>query len=159
MTATPCPFHNIDDNCQSLLDMLAQAGVIAVSPTAPATAEQVRSDPGAGDLPRVPLEAVSVRAAAMRVNDWSPHLDPTIPMLDPAAPDSARSVRFGIRALTEAPPLADLSAWLVRNALFEAHLATERTVGSPAEAAAQLWWYVAVLHLDHARALWDQQRR
>ncbi|MET9183004.1 hypothetical protein ABZX88_33075 [Kitasatospora aureofaciens] len=69
------------------------------------------------------------------------------------APDGpSRAGRRANRQIVALDPTA--SAWLrVSGTLQEAQSAARRTTSGDA-ASDTLWWYIALLHLDHAHALW-----
>ncbi|MET8624738.1 hypothetical protein ABZW30_13430 [Kitasatospora sp. NPDC004669] len=153
-----CPFHRCEDTCLPVARLLAQAGFLEPSPNAPAALGTVVAGP------QVPPRHVTHTLIAQYINTWGRVvLDPTLPPTQADAPDE-RSLRYSLQALWETVSesvrrrIASLDStapawWNVSSALQEAQSAARRTtVGDSAEGA--LWWYIALLHLDHARTLW-----
>ncbi|MFF5832301.1 hypothetical protein ACFY8H_30030 [Streptomyces bacillaris] len=155
-----CPFHRRDDVCVPTARLLAQAGLLETAPRAPVA-------PGVTmDVPSVPPRPLTLALIAQHINTWGRVvIDPTLPHAEDTAPEE-RSLRYTLQALWEAAGQATRGSirsvdgtapewWRVNCALQEAQAAAHRTTLASSDGAqADLWWYIALLHLGHARTLW-----
>lgn len=156
-----CPFHRRPDMCVPTARLLAQAGIIdpaTRTPVAPGTTMEVAS---------VPPREVTLVLVAQRLNNWGRVvIDPTLPFTEVSALDE-RSLRYSLQALWETVSdgnckrIATLDNnapqwWTVESALQEAQQAARRTTTGRDPGEADLWWYIAWLHLNRAHALWKE---
>ncbi|WNM32724.1 hypothetical protein RKE30_21225 [Streptomyces sp. Li-HN-5-11] len=160
-----CPFHHRPDTCLAVARRLAQAGLLDPAPHAPAARAAA-----ADDVAPVPARQVTLPLIAQHINTWGRVvIDPTLPHAEPTALDE-RSLRYTLQALWEAASDAtrrrvafpDGSArgwWRLSDALQEAQSAARRTTAADDSdgSEADLWWYIALLHLGHARAQWKDR--
>jgi hypothetical protein len=160
-----CPFHRHPDMCVATARLLIQAGLLDPAPHAPAVPETATDD-----VESVPPRQVTWALIAQHINTWGRVVvDPTLPHVEATAADE-RSLRYTLQALWEAASEATRSSiasldgtaaewWRVSSALQEAQNAAHRTtLASNSDGAqADLWWYIALLHLSNARALWKDR--
>jgi hypothetical protein len=159
-----CPFHHRPDTCVAVARLLAQAGLLDPTPHAPAARGTATSD-----VAPVPSREVTLPLIAQHINTWGRVvIDPTLPYAEVTALEE-RSLRYTLQALWEAAGEAtrrrvafpDGSAsgwWRVSDALQEAQSAARRTAAADSDGGeADLWWYIALLHLGHARTLWKDR--
>ncbi|GAA0444194.1 hypothetical protein ACFQ2B_00345 [Streptomyces stramineus] len=156
-----CPFHRCVDTCVPVARVLTQAGLLDPAPNVPVAAGSVMG------IPAVPALEVTLALLAHRINQWGRVvIDPTLPYVEVAAADE-RSMRYTLQALWEEGSAGvrrmigtgDLCApqwWRVRESLHSAHAAAARTTSDDGQDDRALWWYIALLHLDRAHAVWKQ---
>lgn len=153
-----CPFHQVEDACGPMARLLEQAGLLALTPNAPAHPGQ--EAPAGGDSAfDVPMAEVSLRRIVARINTWGRSaLDPTIPRLD-VAPGDVRSVRYALQALYETVQEkagVDAQWWRVKDRLAQARTILGRDALADAEDD-RLSAYVAALHVDRAYTVWETE--
>ncbi|KOU08300.1 hypothetical protein ADK86_04100 [Streptomyces sp. NRRL F-5755] len=159
-----CPFHHREDTCAATARLLVQAGLLDPAPHAPAAGgTTVHASP-------VPPRPVTLALIAEHVNAWGRVvIDPTLPHADVTTLEE-RSLRYTLQALWEAAGEATRGSirstdgaaaewWSVNCALQEAQAAAHRTTLTRTGDGTQadLWWYIALLHLGHARTLWKDR--
>ncbi|GGX41939.1 hypothetical protein GCM10010341_74920 [Streptomyces noursei] len=138
--------------------LLEQAGLLALTPDAPAHAgqEAPAADDSAFD---VPMAEVSLRRIVARINTWGrTTLDPTIPRLD-VAPGDVRSVRYALQALYETVQEkagVDRQWWRVKDRLAQARTLLVRDALADAEDD-RLSAYLAALNLERAYTIWETE--
>ncbi|MEU6990625.1 hypothetical protein ABZ953_08220 [Streptomyces sp. NPDC046465] len=162
MTPEMCPFHHVEDTCVPMARLLEHAGLLTLTPDAPALA----SVPPTEGLFSVPPRRISQRQIAGRINQWGrTTIDPTVPRLDTVVPGE-RSLRYSLQALGEAVhERGGLEIpWLeVAFALSKAHsnIDNSRVFGRNREdpAGTDLNWYIAALHVERAYGVWSDQIR
>ncbi|MEV6319196.1 hypothetical protein [Streptomyces sp. NPDC051776] len=158
-----CPFHRRDDSCVSTARLLVQAGLLTPAPNAPAVYGTT------AESPAVPPRHLTLVLIAQHVNTWGRVVvDPTLPHADATALEE-RSLRYTLQALWEAASEATRGSirsvdgtaaewWRVTCAHQEAQAAARRTTtaasGMDDGGEGDLWWYIALLHLGHARTQW-----
>lgn len=138
--------------------LLEQAGLLALTPNAPAHPGQ--EAPAADDSAfGIPTAEVSLRRIVLRINTWGrTTLDPTIPRLD-VAPGDVRSVRYALQALYETVQEkagVDRQWWRVKDRLAQARAILARDAMADAEDA-RLSAYLAALHVDRAYTVWETE--
>lgn len=138
--------------------LLEQAGLLALTPNAPAHPGQ--EAPAADDSAfGIPTAEVSLRRIVLRINTWGrTTLDPTIPRLD-VAPGDVRSVRYALQALYETVQEkagVDRQWWRVKDRLAQARAILARDAMADAEDA-RLSAYLAALHVDRAYTVWEPE--
>ncbi|KUN58894.1 hypothetical protein AQJ46_42230 [Streptomyces canus] len=153
-----CPFHQVEDACGPMARLLEQAGLLALTPNAPAHPGQ--EAPAADDSAfGIPTAEVSLRRIVLRINTWGrTTLDPTIPRLD-VAPGDVRSVRYALQALYETVQEkagVDRQWWRVKDRLAQARAILARDAMADAEDA-RLSAYLAALHVDRAYTVWETE--
>ncbi|RDG33460.1 hypothetical protein [Streptomyces corynorhini] len=155
-----CPFHRREDTCAATARLLVQVGLLGPAPHAPAAGGTTVG------VPPVPPRPVTLALIAEHVNAWGRVvIDPTLPHADMTALEE-RSLRYTLQALWEAAGEAARGSirsvdgaaakwWSVNCALQEAQAAAHRTTLTRTGDGdqADLWWYIALLHLGHARTL------
>ncbi|QID39822.1 hypothetical protein G3260_006776, partial [Streptomyces albus] len=131
------------------------------APTRPPLAGQPRDD-GAR-----PSREVTLPLIAEHISTWGRVvIDPTLRHADVASLEE-RSLRYTLKPYGKRPAgparrrvaFPDGSAsgwWRVSDALQEAQSAARRTAADSDGGEADLWWYIALLHLGHAR-LWQNR--
>ncbi|MGY5131831.1 hypothetical protein ACWGJW_05375 [Streptomyces nigrescens] len=153
-----CPFHQVDDACGPMARLLEQAGLLALTPDAPAHPgqEAPAADDSAFD---VPMAEVSLRRLVARINTWGrTTLDPTIPRLD-VTPGDVRSVRYALQALYETVQEkagVDRQWWRVKDRLAQARTLLVRDALADAEDD-RLSAYLAALNLDRGYTIWETE--
>ncbi|MGW7003679.1 hypothetical protein ACWGCW_12820 [Streptomyces sp. NPDC054933] len=157
-----CPFHRCADTCVPMARLLAQAGLLDPTPHAPVAVGMCEEGTS------IPPRQVTLVRVAELLNHWGRVvIDPSLPRAEVGVLEE-RSLRYSLQALWEAVSdgtrrqFASMQAataqwWKVGNALHEAQGAAHRTTtgGDPAEA--DLWWHIALLHLERARTLWKDR--
>jgi hypothetical protein len=137
--------------------MLAEAGLLDPSPNAPAMPKTV------AEVPPTPPVALTLAAIADRINTFGRGaIDPTIPALEALTADE-RSVRYSLKALDETAMTGQtirnphFQGWYwIHSALSEAQQAAGSTVHAVDDADKALRWYIALLYLERARAVWSE---
>ncbi|MFE3770798.1 hypothetical protein [Streptomyces sp. NPDC059122] len=153
-----CPFHQVEDTCAPMVRLLEQAGLLALTPDAPAHPGQ--EEPATDDsVFSVPAAEISLRRIVLRINTWGrTALDPTIPRLD-VAPGDVRSVRYALQALYETVQEkagVDRQWWRVKERLAQARASLVRDALADAEDD-RLSAYLAALYVDRAYAVWEAE--
>ncbi|MCT9093945.1 hypothetical protein N4G70_34570 [Streptomyces sp. ASQP_92] len=153
-----CPFHKVKDACGPMARLLEQAGLLALTPNAPAYPGQ---QPPSGDDSAfgIPMAEASLRRIVVRINTWGRSaLDPTIPRLD-VAPGDVRSVRYALQALHETiqeKAGVDQQWWRVKDRLAQARTALTRDALADDDDD-RLAAYLAALYVDRACSVWQTE--
>ncbi|MEV5508563.1 hypothetical protein [Streptomyces orinoci] len=153
-----CPFHHVEDACGPMARLLERAGLLALTPNAPAHPEH-QAPTGDDCVFDVPMAEISLRRIVARINTWGRTvLDPTIPRLD-VAPGDVRSVRYALQALYETVQEkagVEPQWWRVKDRLAQARTLLARDALADAEDD-RLSAYLAALHVDRAYTVWKTE--
>ncbi len=138
--------------------LLEQAGLLALTPNAPAHPSQEAPDADDSAF-GIPMAEASLRRIVVRINTWGRSaLDPTIPRLD-VAPGDVRSIRYALQALYETVQEkagVDQQWWRVKDRLAQARAYLTRDALADADDD-RLSAYLAALHVDRAYAVWQTE--
>ncbi|MFJ8757818.1 hypothetical protein [Streptomyces cyaneofuscatus] len=141
-----------------MVRLLEQAGLLALTPNAPAHPGQ-EAPVGEHSAFGIPMAEFSLRRIIVRIYTWGRSaLDPTIPRLD-VAPGDMRSVRYALQALYETVQEragVDRQWWRVKDRLAEARTVLTRDALADADDD-RLSAYLAALHVDRAYTVWQTE--
>ncbi|MFC8094650.1 hypothetical protein [Streptomyces sp. NPDC057301] len=139
-----------------MAQLLEQAGLLALTPNAPAHPGRQASVAGDSAF-SIPMAELSLRRIVVRINTWGRSaLDPTIPRLD-VAPGDVRSIRYALQALYETVQETagvDRQWWRVKDRLAQARTLLTRDALADSDDD-RLSAYLAALHVDRAHAVWE----